>query len=140
MNAHINGDLPFALLETWTALGLEPDRESIQYRDFAQVNELLETIEARVKADFATGVLGTVEQALGDTDDAVAMWKVSRARETAWANAEALWALRTYPWSRASSRRLSTASWDSPGEGSCGPCDRRNPPAGVEGRLRSGST
>jgi hypothetical protein len=97
MNAHINGDLPFALLETWTALGLEPDRESIQYRDFTQVNELLETIEARAKADFATGVLGTVEQALGDADDAVAMWKVSRARETAWANAEALWALRTLP-------------------------------------------
>ncbi len=97
MNAHINRDLPFALVETWKALDLEPDRSGVTYRDFTLVNELLEKTEERVKADFATGVYGHVDRSLGNVDDAVAMWKVSRAREAAWANAETLWALRSAP-------------------------------------------
>jgi hypothetical protein len=101
MNAHINRDLPFALVETWAALELEPDRGGPQYRDFTLVNELLEATEARVKAEFATGALGHVERSLGNVDDAVAIWKVSKARETAWANAETLWALRGVPAVRA---------------------------------------
>jgi hypothetical protein len=101
MNAHINRDLPFALVETWEALELEPDRTGETYRDFMLVNDLLERVEEQVKADFATGALGHVERSLGEVDDAVAMWKVSRAREAAWANAEALWALRSVPAVRA---------------------------------------
>ncbi len=101
MNAHINRDLPFALVETWTALGLEPDRQDVAYRDFTRVNELLEGTEARVKAEFARGAVGHVDRALGDVDDAVAMWKVSRARDAAWTNAETLWALRGTPGIRA---------------------------------------
>jgi Family of unknown function (DUF5995) len=54
-----------------------------------------------VKAEFATGALGHLEHLLGDVDDAVAIWKVSKARETAWANAETLWALRGVPAVRA---------------------------------------
>lgn len=97
MNAHINRDLPFALVETWEALDLGPDRTGVAFRDFTLVNELLERTEAQVKAEFATGALGHVDRSLGDVDDAVAIWKVSRAREAAWANAEALWALRGAP-------------------------------------------
>jgi len=101
MNAHINRDLPFALVETWSALGLEPERGSVQHRDFTRLNGLLEETEERVKAEFATGALGHVERSLGRTDDAVAMWKVSRAREAAWVNGETLWALRGIPRLRA---------------------------------------
>ncbi|MGH3011093.1 MAG: DUF5995 family protein [Gaiellaceae bacterium] len=97
MNAHINRDLPFALVETWAALGLEPDRGGPQHRDFMLVNDLIEAAEARVKEAFATGALGHVERSLGDVDDVVAIWKVSRARDAAWANAETLWALRGVP-------------------------------------------
>jgi hypothetical protein len=97
MNAHINRDLSFALVETWEALDLGPDRTGVAFRDFTLVNELLERTEAQVKAEFATDALGHVDRSLGDVDDAVAIWKVSRARETAWANAEALWALRGVP-------------------------------------------
>jgi len=97
MNAHINRDLPFALVETWAALDVEPDRAGVHYRDFTLVNDLLEQTEERVKAEFAQGVLGHVDRSLGDVDDAVAMWKVSLARDSAWANAEALWALRGAP-------------------------------------------
>jgi Family of unknown function (DUF5995) len=97
MNAHINRDLPFALVETWEALDLGPDRGGAAYRDFVLVNDLLERTEESVKAEFATGALGHFERSLGDLDDAVAMWKVSRARDAAWTNAETLWALRGAP-------------------------------------------
>jgi Family of unknown function (DUF5995) len=101
MNAHINRDLPFALVETWEALGLEPERDGAAYSDFVLVNELLERVEERVKADFATGAVAHVERSLGEIDDAVAMWKVSRARDAAWTNGETLWALRSAPTLRA---------------------------------------
>ena len=41
------------------------------------------------------------DRGIGRTDDAVAMWKVSRAREAAWVNGETLWALRGIPRLRA---------------------------------------
>ena len=41
--------------------------------------------------------MAIVDAVGGDADDAVAMWKVRAARETAWTNAEVLWALRTKP-------------------------------------------
>jgi hypothetical protein len=62
--------------------------------------------EARVKGRFVTGGLAELDAALGQFDDCVAMWKVGRAREAAWVNAEALWALRGTP--RLSSKFLLT--------------------------------
>jgi hypothetical protein len=97
MNAHINRDLPLALVQTWKARRIEPSRAGVQYGDYTRINALLEQTEDRVKADLLTGPLGHIDRSLGRVDDAVAMWKVSRARECAWANAETLWALRGLP-------------------------------------------
>jgi len=97
MNAHINRDLPLALVQTWKARKIEPSRRSVQYEDFTRINVLLEQTEDRVKAELLTGALGHVDRSLGRADDAVAMWKVSKARECAWINAETLWALRGSP-------------------------------------------
>jgi Family of unknown function (DUF5995) len=97
MNAHINRDLPLALVQTWKARKIEPSRRSVQYEDFTRINALLEQTEDRVKAELLTGALGHVDRSLGRADDAVAMWKVSKARDCAWINAETLWALRTAP-------------------------------------------
>ena len=93
MNAHINRDLPLALVQTWKARRVEPSRASVQYEDFTRINALLERTEDRVKAELLTGALGHLDRSLGRVDDAVAMWKVSKARECAWANGETLWAL-----------------------------------------------
>jgi hypothetical protein len=101
MNAHINRDLPLALVETWAALDLEPRRGSEQHADFTRLNEILEQTEERVKAELVTGSLGHVERSLGRVDDVVAMWKVGRARDAAWVNGETLWALRGLPQLRA---------------------------------------
>ena len=101
MNAHINHDLPFALVETWTALRVEPDRRGVLYQDFVRVNGLLEAAEGRVKADFAHGAVEHLDRSFGNVDDVLTMWKISRARDAAWANAETLWALRAVPEVRA---------------------------------------
>ena len=101
MNAHINRDLPVALVETWRALGIAPRRPSPQYDDFTRLNDVLADTEERVKARFATGVLAHVDHALGEHDDVLALWNVRSAREAAWSNGETLWALPHAPGVRA---------------------------------------
>ena len=97
MNAHINRDLPAGIVATYLATDGAPGQTSARHADFESVNDLLETVEAQIKVEFSTGVVGLVDSVAGDVDDAVAMWKVRAARETAWTNAEVLWALRTSP-------------------------------------------
>ena len=97
MNAHINRDLPVALVQTCTALGIDLKESSPQHRDFRRIDGVLAQTEARVKSRFITGELAEIDGALGHLDDCVAMWNVGRAREAAWTNAETLWALRSVP-------------------------------------------
>jgi hypothetical protein len=97
MNAHINRDLPVALVQTWAELGLEPRRASPERRDFRRVNSLLAATEDLVKPTLVTGPLAHVDTTLGRLDDLLAMWKVEQAREAAWVNGETLWALRGAP-------------------------------------------
>ena len=97
MNAHINRDLPVALVDTCEELGMDLRRGGAEHADFLTVNALLVETEARVKREFATGLLAHADVALGAVDDAVAMWNVRRARDAAWTNAETLWELRRTP-------------------------------------------
>jgi hypothetical protein len=97
MNAHINRDLPLALVATCEQRGIELRRRSPQRRDYRRINALLARTEKRVKAELVTGIVGDVDVALGQVDDVMAMWNVERAREGAWAQAETLWALRDLP-------------------------------------------
>jgi len=100
MNAHINRDLPVALVATCTELGLDLAERSPEHADFERVNGLLEQVEARAKAGFLTGPVGLLARLLhrfDRLDDVLAMWDVRAARDAAWTNAEALWALRGEP-------------------------------------------
>jgi hypothetical protein len=97
MNAHINRDLPVALVETCEKLGTELTRHSPEHADYLAVNPLLVSTEARVKKEFLTGELELADEALGKLDDVIAMWNVERARDAAWANGETLWSLRSSP-------------------------------------------
>ena len=97
MNAHINHDLALAVVRTCEERGVTPRRGSPQHLDYERVNALLERVEAEVKAFLLTGVLRHVDGSLGRLDDVLAMWKVQKARETAWGNAEILWQLRGIP-------------------------------------------
>jgi hypothetical protein len=97
MNAHINHDLPLALVSTCEARGVEVDRDSPQYRDYLKINDTIAAVESRVKHEFLTGLVGVADQVLGRIDDVVAMWSIVEARDAAWTNAEMLWALREHP-------------------------------------------
>jgi hypothetical protein len=97
MNAHINRDLPLAVAAVCKERELDPFRARKQRGDFGTVNGLLAATETKVKRWFSTGFVGVVDEALGKADDRVAMWDVGRARDAAWVNAQALWALRELP-------------------------------------------
>ncbi len=97
MSAHINRDLPVALVATCTELGIALDEGSPQHQDFEHVNAVLAEVEGQVKAQYLTGFLRSLDRLvhrIDRLDDIVAMWDVARARDAAWANAEALWALQ----------------------------------------------
>lgn len=97
MNAHINRDLPVALVRTAAELGVDLGRASREHRDFTKLNALLAATEAAVKREFATGIVGLADDALGKVDDRIAMWDVGRAREAAWVQGQILWRLRDLP-------------------------------------------
>lgn len=97
MNAHINRDLPVALVRVCEARGVDLLRARGQHADFLAVNGVLRLAERKVKRWFATGFVGTVDIALGSADDRIAMWDVGRARDAAWVNAQLLWTLRATP-------------------------------------------
>jgi hypothetical protein len=100
MNAHINRDLPVALVSTCGELALELTERSPEHADFEHVNALLDRVEARVKASYVTGPLALLDRLVhrfDRLDDVVAMWNVRRARDAAWTNGQALWALRGEP-------------------------------------------
>jgi hypothetical protein len=97
MNAHINHDLPLALVSTCRARSLELSRASPQFRDYLKIDDTIATTERRVKQEFLTGMVRVADEVLGHVDDVIAMWSISEARSAAWTNAEALWALRDHP-------------------------------------------
>jgi len=96
MNAHINHDLPLALVATFEQLGLSPDPDAPPHADYERVNATLAGVEKEVKARYDTGLVGVADHVLGRLDDVVATWSVEAARDAAWQHCEMLWALRAH--------------------------------------------
>jgi hypothetical protein len=97
MSAHINRDLPIALVECCRERHLTLADDTPQHADFRRVNVLLADVEAKVRDRFLSGWLARVDpfvHRLDRIDDVVAMWDVARARDAAWSNAEVLSAIR----------------------------------------------
>ena len=97
INAHINHDLPVALVQTGKALRIVLKRGTAEFRDFERVNSILETVMEEAKRDIATGLVGVIDQSLVNLDDNAANWSVRKGRETAWSNGEILWRLNGTP-------------------------------------------
>ena len=98
MNAHINHDLALSLVATAERAGIDLAEDSPQHRDYLKMNDVLAAVEARVKAEFLTGLVGLADRVLGRIDDVIATWSVVEARKAAWTNAEILWRLRSEQW------------------------------------------
>jgi len=97
MNAHINFDLCLAVVDVCQELGIEPDTDSPQHRDYLSVNPILARVQEDVKRRFESELLEVADDALGRVDDVIATWSVVRARDAAWTHAEVLWSLRLLP-------------------------------------------
>jgi hypothetical protein len=95
MVAHINHDLPIAVVNTCEELGLAPDADGAIHRDYQRVDALLATVETHVAGWFDTGLIADIEDVTPEkTDEAIAMWSLAAARDVAWDHAQVLWALR----------------------------------------------
>jgi hypothetical protein len=97
MNAHINRDLPLAVVESCLGRHIELDDDSPQHADYLSVNALLASVEAEQRERYLSGWLRRLDRLLHRVhriDDVLAMWNVERARDAAWTNAQALWAIR----------------------------------------------
>ncbi len=95
MTAHINHDLPVAIVATCEALGLAPHDDSAAHRDYQRVDALLANVETQVAGWFDTGLIADIEDVTPlKTDEAIAMWSIVAARDAAWEHAKLLWELR----------------------------------------------
>jgi Family of unknown function (DUF5995) len=97
INAHINHDLPLAVVQTCKDAHISADRNSREYSDFDRVNDILNEVMPGTLNVLATGILGELAQDTGTIGRLMAMWSVKTARDTAWTNAELLWELQDLP-------------------------------------------
>jgi hypothetical protein len=97
INAHINHDLPMALVATCEATGTVPQHGSTQYKDYTALNATLDNLIESAKHALNVRLLGDVLPPASTVEDTIAAWSMSAAREAAWKNAEILWHLRAVP-------------------------------------------
>jgi Family of unknown function (DUF5995) len=84
LNAHINNDLAWALLQTWDEFAVTPREDSPEWRDFMVVSDCLERVQGEVRSTLESGFLRWLNRALGRVDDVVANVSIARARQEAW--------------------------------------------------------
>jgi hypothetical protein len=99
MNAHINHDLPLALVATCTALATSPDAGA-HYEDYQKVDELLDAAEQSVRQSFESAPELAVDRHLSAVNNLIGNWTINSARDLAWNNCLLLWAVRDDPIAR----------------------------------------
>ncbi len=93
MNAHINHDLPVAVVRTCGQLGLSPESTGVR-EDYQQITAVLSEVHEEVRQSFLDGVVLEVDREVSPLVTLVGAWSVGRARDAAWVNTEVLWQLR----------------------------------------------
>ncbi|MGO9197015.1 MAG: DUF5995 family protein [Acidimicrobiales bacterium] len=94
MNAHINHDLPIAMVQTCTDLGTAPD-EGTHHDDYQKVDALLDAAEQSVRQSFESSGVLQVDRRAQAVLDLVANWSINSARDVAWDTSVALWRCRS---------------------------------------------
>jgi hypothetical protein len=96
MNAHINHDLPVAVVNTCTALATSPEDGHLLV-DYQKVDQLLDAAEQAIRQSFETACEKAVDRDLSAVATLVCNWSINAARDVAWNNSLVLWALRDNP-------------------------------------------
>jgi hypothetical protein len=97
MNAHINHDLPQAVVAICQSTGIAPAHGTPQYNDFTSLNATLDSLINQARQDLNVRLAGDALPPVTHLENILAAWSVSAAREVAWNNAEVLWHLRDVP-------------------------------------------
>ena len=97
MNAHINHDLPQAVVATCRATSIPPQHGTTQYNDYSALNSTLDSLIEAAKMTLRVRLLGDALPPVSSLDNTLAAWSVGAAREAAWNNAELLWHLTDAP-------------------------------------------
>ena len=93
MNAHIEHDLPLAVIRTCAAYGRTPTSRDVR-EDYEKISDLLADVEAEIRRSFLTDVGQAVDDHLNPVAHLVSSWNIDKARDFAWLNVETLWELR----------------------------------------------
>jgi hypothetical protein len=99
MNAHINHDLPLALVSTCTALATSPGAGA-HYADYQKVDQLLDAAEQSIRESLESAPELAVDHHLAAVNNLIASWTINSARDLAWNNCLLLWAVRNDPIAR----------------------------------------
>jgi hypothetical protein len=97
INAHINHDLPEAIITTCLVTGTTPDHGGTCYHDYTALNATLDSLVESAKHELNVRLPGGALPPVSHLADTLAAWNVSAARESAWQNSEHLWQFRTIP-------------------------------------------
>jgi len=97
INAHINHDLPEAIVATCQVTGTTPDPGGAHWSDYTALNSTLDGLIESAKLTLRVRLPGGALPPVSHLEDTIAAWNVSAARESAWQNAQHLWQLRTVP-------------------------------------------
>jgi hypothetical protein len=96
MNAHINHDLPIAVVTTCTERASAPEDGS-HHADYQKVDGLLDAAEQSIRESFEPAGVRQVDDHVSAVINLVANWSIGSARDVAWNNAVALWDIRDHP-------------------------------------------
>jgi hypothetical protein len=96
MNAHINHDLPVAMVRTCTALNTTPEAGQ-HSADYEKVDQLLDAAEQSIRQSFESAAELDLDRRLSAVATLTCNWTINTARDLAWNNTLLLWAVRHDP-------------------------------------------
>jgi Family of unknown function (DUF5995) len=91
MNAHINHDLPMAIVSTCQATNAVPQHSTPQYDDYTAVDLTLDGLIDEAKQKLNVRLPGDPLPAVSHLEDLIATWDLATFREKAWDTAQSLW-------------------------------------------------
>jgi hypothetical protein len=97
INAHVNHDLPVALVSTFAELDEAPAHESPAHGDYSRLGSILDRVLCDAAAWLSPGERDEPVSEASQLETVLSIWSSKRACEGAWAAAEVRWALRVSP-------------------------------------------
>jgi hypothetical protein len=95
MNAHINHDLPIAVVSTCTGLDSAPTATG-RHDDYQKIDALLDAAEQSVRESFEPKEVAEVDTHVAAVANLVGTWSITSARDVAWDTALVLWEMREH--------------------------------------------